>query len=53
MAHHLLDTRSVKALATIAVDAGRAIMEIYNAPEGWGVEMKADDSPLTQAPSGQ
>ena len=49
MAHHLLDTRSVKALATIAVDAGRAIMEIYDKPEGWDVERKADDSPLTQA----
>jgi 3'(2'), 5'-bisphosphate nucleotidase len=49
MAHHLLDTSSVEALATIAVDAGRAIMEIYNAPEGWDVERKADDSPLTQA----
>lgn len=49
MAHHLLNTSSVKALASIAVDAGRAIMEIYNKPEGWAVEMKADDSPLTQA----
>jgi 3'(2'), 5'-bisphosphate nucleotidase len=49
MAHHLLKTSSVNALATIAANAGRAIMEIYNKPEGWGVEMKADDSPLTRA----
>jgi 3'(2'), 5'-bisphosphate nucleotidase len=49
MAQNLLDKSSVKALESIAVDAGRAIMEIYNKPEDWGVEMKADDSPLTQA----
>jgi 3'(2'), 5'-bisphosphate nucleotidase len=49
MSHHLLNTSSVKALAGIAVDAGRAIMEIYNKREGWAVEMKADDSPLTHA----
>jgi hypothetical protein len=35
-------------MVSIAVDAGRAIMEIYNKPEGWGLEMRANDSPLTQ-----
>jgi 3'(2'), 5'-bisphosphate nucleotidase len=44
-----LNDACLRALSSLAVDAGRAIMEIYNTPEGWDVEMKADDSPLTQA----
>ena len=32
----------------ISVDAGNAIMEIYNSAD-FGVEMKSDDSPLTLA----
>lgn len=38
-----------KAIAQIAADAGRAIMEIYEQPEAWNVEVKGDASPLTQA----
>jgi 3'(2'), 5'-bisphosphate nucleotidase len=37
------------AIAQIAADAGRAIMEIYEQPEAWNVEVKGDASPLTQA----
>ena len=37
------------AIAQIAADAGRAIMEIYEQPEPWNVEVKGDASPLTQA----
>jgi 3'(2'), 5'-bisphosphate nucleotidase len=49
MPERYLNDTCVRALAALAVDAGRAIMAIYNEPESWGVEMKADDSPLTQA----
>ena len=49
MAESFLNPAGINALSQIAVAAGRAIMEIYNQPDGWGVEMKADDSPLTQA----
>lgn len=42
----------VKGIKTIAVAAGKAIMDIYNAPdfaERAAVSVKGDDSPLTQA----
>ena len=33
-----------------AVDAGKAIMDIYNDPNAdFGIEQKADNSPLTKA----
>ena len=33
-----------------ALDAGRAILSVYNAPDAdWEVERKADNSPLTRA----
>ena len=33
-----------------AVDAGKSIMDIYNDPESdFGIERKADNSPLTKA----
>ena len=36
-------------IARIAVEAGRAIMEVYERPETWNVAVKHDDSPVTQA----
>lgn len=42
----------VERVIEIAVAAGDAIMEVYNQPESeWGVESKADDTPLTLADS--
>lgn len=38
-----------ESIAQIAADAGHAIMEIYELPEIWNVEVKGDASPLTQA----
>ncbi len=38
-----------QSIVQIASDAGRAIMEIYEQPEAWNVQIKSDDSPLTQA----
>ena len=36
-----------------AVDAGKSIMDIYNDPESdFGIERKADNSPLTKADQG-
>jgi 3'(2'), 5'-bisphosphate nucleotidase len=49
MHERYLDDAYVQALAALAVDAGQAIMGIYNKPEDWGVETKTDGSPLTQA----
>lgn len=37
------------ALAAIAFDAGQAIMQVYEQPELWGVDTKADGSPITLA----
>ena len=36
-------------IARIAVEAGRAIMEVYERPDAWNVEVKHDASPVTQA----
>jgi len=38
-----------KAVATIAKDAGAAILDIYHNAENYEVEQKSDDSPLTVA----
>lgn len=40
--------KDFKALKTIAISAGKAIMEIYNQTDR-GIEYKKDDSPLTKA----
>ena len=37
------------ALVNVATEAGRAILQIYEQPDGWGVDIKDDASPLTQA----
>lgn len=43
-------TAHLSAAIAAALDAGRAIMAIYDAPDtDWGVERKADHSPLTRA----
>lgn len=43
-------TAHLSAAIAAALDAGRAIMAIYDAPDtDWGVERKADNSPLTRA----
>lgn len=43
-------TEHLSAAIAAALDAGRAIMAIYNAPDtDWEVERKADNSPLTRA----
>lgn len=43
-------TEILRASIPAAIAAGEAIMEIYNQPEeAWGVEEKADHSPLTRA----
>lgn len=39
----------LKQICELAVDAGNAIMKIYNAPEPLQVERKSDDSPVTDA----
>ena len=39
----------LKALLNIAVDAGEAIMRVYNRNEGFEISAKADNSPLTIA----
>ena len=49
MPEHLLNPKTVERLAAIAVKAGEAIMQIYDQPEAWQVDMKSDASPLTQA----
>ncbi len=36
-------------IVNIAIDAGQAIMEVYNSPGNIEVETKNDDSPLTKA----
>lgn len=41
----------INPLKVIALNAGNAIMEIYQDPTNFGVEQKADDSPLTKADS--
>ena len=45
------NTKDLLCLAVgAAVEAGRHIMAVYDAPESqWEVERKADDSPLTRA----
>lgn len=48
-AEEYLTPSVAKAIAQIAADAGRAIMEIYEQPAAWNVEVKGDTSPLTQA----
>ena len=48
-AEEYLTPSVAKAIAQITTDAGRAIMEIYEQPEAWNVEVKGDASPLTQA----
>lgn len=40
---------ALAAVLTVAEQAGRAIMAIYNAPERWAVTEKSDASPLTAA----
>jgi len=49
MALYLLNHAAVRALSAIAAKAGAAIMEIYDQPESWRIDMKSDASPLTQA----
>ena len=49
MATHLLNRTTIDTLAGIAVEAGHAIMQIYEQPEAWEVQVKGDASPLTQA----
>ena len=49
MATHLLNRTTLDTLARIAVEAGHAIMRIYDQPEAWEVQVKGDASPLTQA----
>lgn len=44
-----LGKTGVEQLARIAVTASHAIMQIYDSPGRWGVGLKSDDSPLTQA----
>ena len=39
----------VDTLINIAAEAGRAILQIYEQPDRWGVDMKSDASPRTQA----
>jgi 3'(2'), 5'-bisphosphate nucleotidase len=39
----------LQELTRIAVDAGRAIIEIYDQPTAWAVTLKRDASPVTQA----
>ncbi|HBO22240.1 MULTISPECIES: 3'(2'),5'-bisphosphate nucleotidase CysQ [unclassified Providencia] len=39
----------LKQICELAIDAGNAIMKIYNAPEPLQVERKSDDSPVTDA----
>ena len=43
----MLNQIDIKDIVTIAKDAGKAIMEIYN--EDFGVEFKSDNTPLTIA----
>lgn len=49
MPENFLNQITVEHLAAIAVKAGEAIMQIYDQPEAWQVDMKSDASPLTQA----
>lgn len=44
---HLLDW--VGQVQTIAKEAGRIILAVYNSEEDWGVQLKSDDSPVTKA----
>lgn len=37
------------ALVNVTAEAGHAILQIYEQPDAWGVDMKSDASPLTQA----
>lgn len=39
----------IPAVVQIAVAAAQSIMQIYDQPEAWNVEVKGDASPLTQA----
>lgn len=48
-AEEYLTLSVAKGISQIAADAGRAIMEIYEQPEAWNVEVKGDASPFTQA----
>ena len=49
MAQHLLTKAVVGELADIAIQASRAVMEIYEQPALWNVGNKSDASPLTRA----
>lgn len=44
-----LNQEYLHSLAAIAFDAGQAIMQVYDQPELWRVENKADGSPITLA----
>ncbi|MFZ9733857.1 MAG: 3'(2'),5'-bisphosphate nucleotidase CysQ family protein [Burkholderiaceae bacterium] len=44
-----LNQAYLHSLAAIAFDAGQAIMQVYDQPELWRVENKADGSPVTLA----
>ena len=47
---NLNPTNMLRCAVPAALEAGRAIMEVYNRPEAdWEVERKADDTPLTLA----
>lgn len=39
----------IAEVARVSVEAGRAIMEVYEQPDSWAVEVKSDASPVTQA----
>lgn len=39
----------IQQLCEVAIEAGDSIMEIYGDPDQWGVDVKPDSSPLTQA----
>ena len=39
----------IPELKQIAVKAGEAILDIYDNPDGFQVELKSDESPLTKA----
>jgi 3'(2'), 5'-bisphosphate nucleotidase len=49
MATYLLNTDAVRELSVIVGRASSAIMKIYDKHDSWGVGMKSDASPLTQA----
>jgi 3'(2'), 5'-bisphosphate nucleotidase len=49
MTIHLLNRTTIDALAGIAIEAGQAVMQIYDEPEAWNLEVKGDTSPLTHA----